>query len=141
MNKFFGFAAAMVVSAVTLTSANAERLTAESGDLLRGSDMRSLFADATFTGINQFGNDYVSNLYDGGDMTGDAISPDGVLLESDTGRWWVKNDAWCREWDTWFGGYPACFKIVKDADTIKFFDTSNNLVSDTTYTANAAAPR
>ncbi|MEQ8747058.1 hypothetical protein [Pyruvatibacter sp.] len=141
MNKVLGFAVAMVVSAVTLTSANAERLTAESGDLLRGSDMRSLFADATFTGINEFGNDYVSNLYEGGDMTGDAISPDGILLESDTGRWWVRNDVWCREWDTWFGGFPACFKIVKDGDTIKFFDTSNNLVSDTTYTANAAAPR
>ncbi|MGD1933602.1 MAG: hypothetical protein ACFB0Z_03685 [Candidatus Phaeomarinobacter sp.] len=141
MKKKLGFLAVVAASWSLSITAHAERLTAQSGDLLTSSDMRSMFANATFTGINQFGNDYVSNLYDGGDMTGDAISPDGVLLESDSGRWWVKNNAWCREWDTWFGGYPACFKIVKDGDTIKFFDTSNNLISDTTYTADAAAPR
>lgn len=141
MKKTIGFLAVLAASWSLSVPAQAERLTAQSGDLLTSSEMRSMFANATFTGINQFGNDYVSNLYEGGDMTGDAISPDGVLLESDSGRWWIKNDAWCREWDNWFGGYPACFKIVKDGETIKFFDTSNNLVSDTTYTADAAAPR
>jgi len=141
MSKALGVLAVLAATWGLATAAQAERLTAQSGDLLRSSDIRSMFANATFTGVNQFGNDYVTNLYEDGDMTGDAISPDGVLLESDGGRWWVKNDAWCREWDRWFGGYPACFKIVKDGDIIKFFDTSNNLVSDTTYTADAAAPR
>jgi hypothetical protein len=59
-----------------------------------------------------------------------SYAPDGELTltarESgelvDAGKWWVEGDRVCRQWRELDGGEKACFYVVLDGTTLRWFD-------------------
>ncbi len=47
---------------------------------------------------------------------------------SDNGKWWIKNDKYCRKWSRWLGGIERCFTIRRQGDKLEFLDEKGNVV-------------
>ena len=62
---------------------------------------------------------------------------DGTLLGStvrgvsDSGKWWVEGDLYCRQWQSWGDGKKACWTLYLDGDKLRFF-SSETKKSETT---------
>lgn len=46
------------------------------------------------------------------DGSGEAVGLGRFLKPTDKGRWWVKGDALCQKWDTWYEGRTMCFTLT-----------------------------
>ena len=45
------------------------------------------------------------------DGSGEAIGLGKFLAPTDQGRWWVKDDSLCQQWQSWYEGKVFCFKL------------------------------
>lgn len=45
------------------------------------------------------------------DGTGEAIGLGKFLAPTDQGRWWVKDDSLCQQWQSWYEGKVFCFTL------------------------------
>jgi len=45
------------------------------------------------------------------DGSGEAIGLGKFLAPTDQGRWWVKNDSLCQQWQSWYEGKVFCFTL------------------------------
>jgi GntR family transcriptional regulator/MocR family aminotransferase len=46
----------------------------------------------------------------------------GKYSESDTGRWWIENDIYYRQWKLWSYGEIKGFYIIMNGNVMKWFD-------------------
>jgi GntR family transcriptional regulator/MocR family aminotransferase len=42
--------------------------------------------------------------------------------ELDSGRWWIENDRWFRQWKAWAYGEPAAFAVAIRGDQVFWLD-------------------
>jgi len=45
------------------------------------------------------------------DGSGEAVGLGKFLAPTDQGRWWVKNDSLCQQWQSWYEGKVFCFTL------------------------------
>lgn len=45
------------------------------------------------------------------DGSGEAIGLGKFFAPTDQGRWWIKNDSLCQQWQSWYGGKVFCFTL------------------------------
>jgi GntR family transcriptional regulator/MocR family aminotransferase len=48
--------------------------------------------------------------------------------DRDTGRWWIEDDRWFRQWRIWAYGEVAGFNTIIDGDQVRWFNTEGLLV-------------
>ncbi|MEM1139224.1 MAG: hypothetical protein AAGH45_05005 [Pseudomonadota bacterium] len=132
MRPFVLSALVAILSIASGDMAHGQALTAKEGKLLNGTEIKKTFGGSKITGVNQYGNDYIVSFSPDGKMSGQAIDPDGVVVAEDTGTWSTRRNQYCREWETWFDGFPACFLIVMDGETVKFFGQNRQKVDEST---------
>lgn len=45
------------------------------------------------------------------DGSGEAVGLEKFLAPTDQGRWWVKDDNLCQQWQSWYEGKVFCFTL------------------------------
>lgn len=87
---------------------------------LRGAEIRSLITGRTVTLQTPVGQ--IPLRYDAsGAVSGDLAGVSAVtrlFAPRETGSWWIKGDAMCQQWPTWYDGKRFCFRIEKQADDL-----------------------
>ena len=72
---------------------------------------------------------------------GSLIGTAGYSAEDcDTGRWWIENDCWFRQWKQWCYGECTGFAIVIDGAQMRWYG-SDGLLADTAVISNSAPSR
>jgi GntR family transcriptional regulator/MocR family aminotransferase len=107
----------------------AERLEAARGVWLRGEDLRRAMCGARIRLDTVYGDPCTIDLMTEGTMTGRAGYADE---DCDTGRWWIDDDRWFRQWKVWAYAEPAGYFTVLDGTTIKWFNGDGRLVNHAT---------
>jgi hypothetical protein len=46
------------------------------------------------------------------DGSGEAVGLGRLARPSDSGRWWVRGDSLCQQWQTWYEGKVMCFTLT-----------------------------
>lgn len=95
-------------------------------DFLSGADITQLMPTGPLKGINGYGEPYTITYLIDGAMSGVAGKSNEY---KDTGKWWVKENRFCRQYTSWLAGKAACFKVTLEGDTISFFDAEDGFVS------------
>jgi len=93
---------------------------------LSGVEILQLMPSGQLTGVNAYGNPYTITYTADGGMSGVAGKSDEY---KDRGKWWVEQDRFCRQYESWLQGKAACFRITLDGSDIGFYDGGDNLVS------------
>ena len=47
------------------------------------------------------------------DGSGEALGLGRFVKPEDTGKWWIKGDRLCQQFQTWYKGAPMCFELYK----------------------------
>lgn len=47
------------------------------------------------------------------DGSGEALGIGKWVRPTDKGRWWIKGNQLCQQWQTWYDGKPMCFTLKK----------------------------
>ncbi|MCP4876002.1 MAG: prolyl oligopeptidase family serine peptidase [Gammaproteobacteria bacterium] len=97
---------------------------------LSGAEIRQLMPSGKLKGINAYGNPYTVSYSADGEMSGVAGKADEY---SDTGKWWVKDDTFCRQYTSWLNGKADCFMVSVAADAISFYDSTGNIASSGSF--------
>ncbi len=102
------------------------------GEHLSGAQIEQMLLNGTIQGKNR-GNPYTITYGDGGMMSGVAGKNDEF---SDTGKWWVEGDRFCRQYKKWVDGAAACFDFVLEDGNFKWYDTDGMLFDKSRYVPN-----
>ncbi len=95
------------------------------GRALKGSAIKKACAGATLLCKTVYGDPCTITLERDGTMHGRA----GFANEDrDTGRWWIENDFWCRQWSEWSYGEAARFRVVLSGERIEWYHEDGHLV-------------
>jgi dienelactone hydrolase len=97
---------------------------------LTGPDIQSLMPTRKLKGINGYGNPFTITYTANGGISGVAGKNDEY---KDTGKWWVEDGAFCRQYHAWLEGEAACFKVTLDGENIGFYDSAEEFVSSGTF--------
>ncbi len=100
---------AIALAVVALTWISVERFATERK--LTGDEIRSAHAGHTLRFKASTGSTGEVSYKADGTMQGKKDS--GV---SDAGKWWVKDDIYCRKWDNWRRGDRHCFHVFETGD-------------------------
>lgn len=103
-----------------------EQIEAAEIHYLSGVDIKALIPTGKLKGINGYGNPYTISYTSDGAMSGVAGKSDEY---KDSGKWWVKDNSFCRQYRSWLDGQVACFRISLEGDAINFFNSTGGLVS------------
>jgi hypothetical protein len=103
--KWLGIALALLALALIIV--------VRSGDekKLAGAEIRAMHSGHTLGFEASTGSTGEVSYKSDGTMAGRKDS--GV---SDVGKWWVKDDKICRQWDNWRGGEWHCFDIFETSE-------------------------
>ena len=71
-----------------------------------------------------------------GDPLTIELLPDGRMSgragfaneDQDTGRWWLEDDFWCRQWNEWSYGGVARFRIVLEGERIHWVSADGRFI-------------
>jgi dienelactone hydrolase len=99
-------------------------------EFLSGAEIQQLIPSGKLKGINAYGNPYTISYTPDGVISGVAGKADEY---KDSGRWWVTDDSFCRQYESWLGGKAACFRVSLEGGAITFFDSAGNFVSSGTF--------
>ncbi len=92
---------------------------------LKGTALRRAVAGATLLYKTVYGDPCTIELQENGTMTGRA----GYANEDrDTGRWWIEDDRWCRQWTSWAYGEVSRFFVQVKRDQILWLNEAGRLV-------------
>lgn len=97
---------------------------------LSAAEIRQLMPSGQLKGVNGYGNPYTISYRSDGAMSGVAGNSDEYR---DKGKWWLEDDSFCRQYNSWLEARAACFKVALDGDDISFFDAADKLVSSGTF--------
>ena len=66
-----------------------------------------------------FGGEFPLNYRKGGSLDGDgnAIGLGRFFKPKDKGRWWIKDNQLCQQWQSWYNGEAYCFVLKKTSPT------------------------
>ena len=98
--------------------------------LLKGTALRRKLAGATLLYKTVYGDPCTIELLEDGRMEGRS----GYANEDrDSGRWWIENDRWCRQWNGWAYGEAARFYTALDGDQVRWLNDEGRLVDSAVY--------
>ena len=95
-------------------------------EFLSGTEIQQLMPLGELKGINGYGNPYTISYSQDGTMSGVAGKNDEY---KDTGKWWIKDQQFCRQYKSWLKGEAACFQVRVEADQMSFFDEDGDQLS------------
>jgi len=102
-----------------------ERLETAVGERLSGERLREVMGSAVLLYRTVYGEPCIIELSVDGAMRGRA----GYANEDrDVGRWWLQDDMWWRQWETWAYGEPVGFVCVLEGSTLKWFYADGRLI-------------
>lgn len=52
---------------------------------------------------------------------GSALGLGKHMAPKEAGRWWVKNDQLCQQWNSWYKGQVACFQLFETGQNKLFW--------------------
>ncbi len=108
-----------------LTENKTENFARSQGTHVTGAALREVIADSTMVSLVAYGDPCTIELHSDGSMIGRA----GYANEDcDTGRWWITEGKWCRQWSRWAWGEAFEYDVVMDGETIKLFDEEGRLI-------------
>lgn len=88
---------------------------AEARQELSGQDIKSKIAGKRIFLRVPLGGEFPLRYRKNGVVTGDgsALGLGKYMAPKEAGRWWVKNDQLCQQWDSWYKGQVACFQLFE----------------------------
>ena len=83
------------------------------GELVKGEAIKSYVAGKRIYLSVPLGGEMPLHYKEEGvvDGSGEAIGLGKFLAPTDQGRWWVKDDSLCQQWQSWYGGKVFCFTL------------------------------
>lgn len=108
-----------------LTAEHEEKLSNASGKLLCDEALHQLLPGAQLECQMVYGVPCTIDLLPNGKMTGHT---GGIDSETDTGRWWIENGMYWRQWKLWSYGEIKGFYVIVDGQQMKWFDQNNCFV-------------
>ncbi|MGA9574008.1 MAG: PLP-dependent aminotransferase family protein [Lysobacterales bacterium] len=93
--------------------------------LLGAGELREIMSGATIMTRTFYGGPCIIELHEDGSMSGRAGHSDE---ERDTGKWWLENDIWCRQWNHWGYGDVSKLKVTLKGDNIRWWRPGGRLV-------------
>ncbi|MFT4940361.1 MAG: GntR family transcriptional regulator/MocR family aminotransferase [Paraglaciecola sp.] len=102
-----------------LTAEYEEKLSNASGKLLNDETLAQRLPGAQLQCQMVYGVPCTINLLSDGNMSGYT---GGVDSETDTGRWWIDNGMYWRQWKLWSYGEIKGFYVIMDGEQMKWFD-------------------
>lgn len=102
-----------------LTAEYEEKLTNAKGRLLSQAMLADLLPDARLECQMVYGVPCIIDLRKDGSMYGET---GGMDSEVDTGRWWIENGMFYRQWNLWGYSEVKGFYVIMDGDEMKWFD-------------------
>ncbi|MCP4768736.1 MAG: hypothetical protein GY875_21050 [Gammaproteobacteria bacterium] len=93
---------------------------------LGGDEIRRLMPSGKLRGVNAYGNPFTITYTTDGGMSGVAGKSDEYR---DSGKWWVRQDSFCRQYQSWLEGKAACFRLTLDGNDISFYDEDDTIAS------------
>jgi GntR family transcriptional regulator/MocR family aminotransferase len=94
-------------------------------DLLGGEKLREIMSGAIIMTRTFYSGPCTIQLHPNGSMTGRAGHTDE---ERDTGKWWVEDDTWCRQWKHWGYGDTSKLQVTLKDDHIRWWRPGGRLV-------------
>jgi GntR family transcriptional regulator/MocR family aminotransferase len=108
-----------------LESGKSEFLDENDPDLLKGEDLRRLMSGSTWIYKTVYGDPCTFELQQDGTMVGRAGHANE---EHDTGKWWVEDDLWRRQWKEWAYGEKSSYYITVKGHHLRLYNTDKRLV-------------
>ncbi|MCC9662092.1 PLP-dependent aminotransferase family protein [Pseudoalteromonas sp. MB41] len=108
-----------------LTAEFEEKLSNAKGSLLTGDALTNMLTGAVLECQMVYGVECIIELLNNGTMRGRTGGKDS---EIDSGRWWIENDIYYRQWNLWGYGEVKGFYIIMDGQQMKWFDLNYCLV-------------
>ena len=102
-----------------LTAEFEEKLSNAKGNLLHKDALNKLLTGAVLECQMVYGVPCTIELLKDGTMLGRT---GGKNSEADTGRWWIENNMYFRQWNLWGYGEIKGFHVIMDDDEMKWFD-------------------
>ncbi|MEO1136274.1 MAG: PLP-dependent aminotransferase family protein [Pseudomonadota bacterium] len=92
---------------------------------LNGAALKEACSGATLLCKTVYGEPCTITLHRDGRMTGTA----GFASEDrDTGKWWIEDGYWCRQWNEWAYGETAKFLVVVSGDRMQWLNAEGRLI-------------
>ncbi len=112
-------------------------LPAESGRVLEtDTALRAAFSGCSFLYRTVYSDPCTIEILPDGGMAGRA----GYANEDcDSGRWWIEDGRWCRQWQQWAYGEVSRYHILIDGDRIYWLNDAHQVVDSAIYIAPPSA--
>lgn len=106
-------------------------------DWLSEAELRARMSEATLLYNTVYGEPCTIELYADGRMSGRA----GYGGEDqDSGRWWIENDKWYRQWRNWAFGEAMGFHIRIAGDRLSWLDDEGHVVDSAVLSDPSRSP-
>ena len=101
------------------------QIVADDPQLLNAKQLQQAMSGATIMTRTFYGGPCTIKLHENGAMSGISGHADE---ESDTGKWWLEDDVWCRQWQEWGYGDISKLQITLNGDHIRWWRPGGRLV-------------
>jgi GntR family transcriptional regulator/MocR family aminotransferase len=93
--------------------------------LLGAEELRDAMSGAIITTRTFYSDPCTIELHEDGSMSGRSGHADE---DCDTGKWWLEDDVWCRQWKQWGYGDISRLQVSLDGDHIRWWRPGGRLV-------------
>ena len=93
--------------------------------LLGAEELREVMSGAIITTRTFYSDPCTIELHEDGSMSGRSGHDDE---DCDTGKWWLEDDVWCRQWKQWGYGDISRLQVSLDGDHIRWWRPGGRLV-------------
>jgi GntR family transcriptional regulator/MocR family aminotransferase len=113
-----------------LAAGDATRIDLRTPDWLTPAELRRLMPGATLLCKMVDGEPCTIELSADGRLSGRA----GYANEDrDEGRWWIEDDRWCRQWNSWSYREVARFRTRIEGERIQWFNDAGRMVDSAVF--------
>ncbi len=121
---------AILAEVIRALSGSLPRVDLKAPGWLTPAELRRQMPGATLLCKSVFGEPCTIELSADGQLIGRA----GYANEDrDEGRWWIEEDRWCRQWNTWSYGEVARFRTRLEGERIQWFNDAGRLVDSAVF--------
>lgn len=113
------------------------RIAADDPSLLTAETLMKVLSNAIITTRTFYGATCSIELHADGSMTGRCGYPDE---DTDSGKWWLEDDLWCRQWQKWGYGDTSRFQVSLNGDHIRWWRPGGRLVDSGILTSTHHQP-
>jgi GntR family transcriptional regulator/MocR family aminotransferase len=93
--------------------------------LLNAKQLQTAMSGATIMTRTFYGGPCTIDLHENGSMSGVSGHADE---ETDTGKWWLEGDVWCRQWQEWGYGDISKLQVTLNGNHIRWWRPGGRLV-------------